>query len=334
VTTVDNSVGAPVVPMRSTGGRPYASLPELGSGWWPVAHGVDLQDKPVAVRIANTSLALYRDASGTAQAVLDRCPHRRMPLSLGRITRDGLIQCGYHGWSFNGAGQCEVIPNFRPGERPSGRIVVYVYAVSERGGLVLVHSRGLVDDPLPKALSELGETRVAGRLEVRSPHQSVVAALALNPGAALGLGPLLGAGDQIARPVVDSDRHHLKVVRERLTFNLPRLSTFDTAIKRPTRATIDIRRDTGLAVATSEFGRGSTARLVVGASPIGPYRTSVFWQLNVTGPGGAGVVAAVKLSQKARARLGQAANTFAAVADNADMTFDPVLEELKAGTKA
>jgi nitrite reductase/ring-hydroxylating ferredoxin subunit len=334
MTTVDDSVGAPVAPTRPTGGRPYAALPELGTGWWPVAHGVDLQDKPVAVRIASTSLALYRDASGTAQAVLDRCPHRRMPLSLGRVTRDGLIQCGYHRWSFNGAGQCDVIPNFRPGERPSGRIMVDVYAASEGGGLVLVHSRGMVDDPLPEALSEVRDIRAAGLLEVRAPHRSVVGALASNPGAALGLGPLLGAGDQIARPVVDSDRHHLRVVRERFTFNLPRLSTFDTAIKRPTRTTIDIRRDTGLAVVTSEFARGLTARVVVGASPIGPYRTSVFWQLNVTGPGGAGVVAAVNLAQKARARLGQAADAFAAVADGADMTFDPVLEELKAGTNA
>lgn len=133
-----------------------------------------------------------------------------------------------------------------------------------------MHSRGLVDDPSPEALSEVRDTHAAGLLEVRSPHQSVVAALAPNPGAALGLGPLLGVGDQIARPVVNSDRHHLKVLRERFTFNVPRLSTFDTAIKRTTRTAIAIARDTGVAVATSEFARGSTARVVVGASPVVP----------------------------------------------------------------
>jgi phenylpropionate dioxygenase-like ring-hydroxylating dioxygenase large terminal subunit len=41
--------------------------------------------------------------------MVDRCPHRNVPLSLGRL-RDGLLECAYHGWRFDGSGACRAIP--------------------------------------------------------------------------------------------------------------------------------------------------------------------------------------------------------------------------------
>ena len=41
--------------------------------------------------------------------MVDRCPHRNVPLSLGRL-RDGLLECRYHGWRFDGSGVCQAIP--------------------------------------------------------------------------------------------------------------------------------------------------------------------------------------------------------------------------------
>ncbi len=60
---------------------------------------------------------MYRDSVGTVRALANRCPHRRLPLSMGRVIPDGL-QCGYHGWTFDGAtGRCTLIPNFQPEEK-------------------------------------------------------------------------------------------------------------------------------------------------------------------------------------------------------------------------
>jgi nitrite reductase/ring-hydroxylating ferredoxin subunit len=74
--------------------------------------------KPVGLRFGELELAVFRDSAGRARAVEDRCPHRRAPLSLGRITGDGQIQCGYHGWIFNGeSGEVTGFPNLDPGER-------------------------------------------------------------------------------------------------------------------------------------------------------------------------------------------------------------------------
>ena len=41
--------------------------------------------------------------------MVDRCPHRNVPLSLGRL-REGLLECRYHGWRFDASGACRAIP--------------------------------------------------------------------------------------------------------------------------------------------------------------------------------------------------------------------------------
>jgi nitrite reductase/ring-hydroxylating ferredoxin subunit len=304
----------------------------LALGWWPVALSADLGDKPVAVRLCDVNLALYRDDSGTARAVLDRCPHRRMPLSLGRITDDGLIQCGYHGWSFNGTGSCERIPNFRPGERPSGRITVDAFAVAERAGMILIHSGGDPTADVPDALSSRTGMHVSGSVEVRAPHASIAAALAFNPGAALGMGLLFGSGDEVVGPDVETEPHRIVVVRDRLTVNVPRLTTFDPAVKRSTRARIETLRETGLTSVTAEIPQGGTVHAIVGATPIGAYRTVVRWQLYVTGKAAPAVAAAAAATWKVRLRTRRAAGTFASVADHADTTYDPVLQTLRGMT--
>jgi nitrite reductase/ring-hydroxylating ferredoxin subunit len=313
--------------------RGFADVPGVAPGWWPVASGPELGKEPFAVSLGDTRIALFRDSDGVAKGVLDRCPHRRMPLSLGKVVDGGLLQCGYHGWSFDGAGTCALIPNFRPGERPSGRIVVDAYAVSEAGGLVLVHSRGRADAPLPTALED-GGTRAAvasGRVEVRAPHASLVAALAFNPGRALGLGHLLGSGYEVVGPQVtqDAGSRQVCVLRDRLALDLPRISTFDSAVKRSVPARIDVCADTGLTAVTSEHAGGRRAFLVVGLTPISPYRTVLRWRLRVEGRGGRALVAAAAGAWKLRIGAGRAAGTVEAVSDAAENINDPAIEILR-----
>jgi 5,5'-dehydrodivanillate O-demethylase oxygenase subunit len=48
---------------------------------------------------------LYRGETGTAHVVGFRCPHRGTQLSTGWVEGD-CIRCVYHGWLFDGSGQC------------------------------------------------------------------------------------------------------------------------------------------------------------------------------------------------------------------------------------
>jgi nitrite reductase/ring-hydroxylating ferredoxin subunit len=108
--------------------------PDLGlaPGWWPVALNAEIGRHPAAFRLGSRDLAVYRDLQGRVRAVDDSCPHRRVPLSMGRITEDGYLQCAYHGWCFDGAtGRCTSIPNLKEGEKIPGAIRIDVFATAE-----------------------------------------------------------------------------------------------------------------------------------------------------------------------------------------------------------
>jgi len=77
----------------------------IRNAWYIAAWADELSDKPLARRILNEPVVLFRDKSGKAAAIADRCCHRGTPLSLGEVTDQGL-QCGYHGMIFDGAGKC------------------------------------------------------------------------------------------------------------------------------------------------------------------------------------------------------------------------------------
>ncbi|WP_437732686.1 Rieske 2Fe-2S domain-containing protein [Sorangium sp. So ce1335] len=78
--------------------------------WTPVALAADLRaDRSLAVQVAGTPLVLLRDRDGKPSALLDRCPHRGVALSLGRV-KDGCLECAFHGWQIEASGQVCHVP--------------------------------------------------------------------------------------------------------------------------------------------------------------------------------------------------------------------------------
>lgn len=78
--------------------------------WTPVCMSHELRrDKPLGVQVAGTKLVLFRDAEGRPAALVDRCPHRGVALSLGKV-KQGCIECPFHGWQFDGKGAVCYIP--------------------------------------------------------------------------------------------------------------------------------------------------------------------------------------------------------------------------------
>jgi phenylpropionate dioxygenase-like ring-hydroxylating dioxygenase large terminal subunit len=77
--------------------------------WYAVARSERVRHRPLAATLFGTPVVVFRTASGEVAALVDRCPHRNVPLSLGSV-RGEHIQCAYHGWEFDCAGQCRTIP--------------------------------------------------------------------------------------------------------------------------------------------------------------------------------------------------------------------------------
>ena len=61
------------------------------------------------MRVLGEDIVLYRRSDGRAVALEDACPHRKLPLSQGRIQGD-LLECGYHGLRFDCSGRCVKVP--------------------------------------------------------------------------------------------------------------------------------------------------------------------------------------------------------------------------------
>jgi vanillate O-demethylase monooxygenase subunit len=110
------------------------SMPFLLNTWYVAAFAREVKDDaPLSRTLLGRPVVLYRDATGRALALDDRCAHRFAPLSRGRIV-DGVLECPYHGLRFDGAGQCVYNPHGDGRVPPQAH--VRAYPVIEQSGAV------------------------------------------------------------------------------------------------------------------------------------------------------------------------------------------------------
>jgi phenylpropionate dioxygenase-like ring-hydroxylating dioxygenase large terminal subunit len=81
----------------------------IRNAWYVAAWADEVSDTPLARRICNEPVVLYRDQQNCAAALLDMCCHRGAPLHIGKVVEQGL-QCGYHGLLFDRSGKCVHVP--------------------------------------------------------------------------------------------------------------------------------------------------------------------------------------------------------------------------------
>jgi phenylpropionate dioxygenase-like ring-hydroxylating dioxygenase large terminal subunit len=81
----------------------------LKNAWYIVAREHELGESPLAVELLGERLVLFR-SHGSVAVLQDRCIHRNVRLSRGRVDR-GEIECAYHGWRFNAEGVCVAKPS-------------------------------------------------------------------------------------------------------------------------------------------------------------------------------------------------------------------------------
>ena len=123
------------------GTKGHLSTARVLDGWYVACRSGELGEKPLAVTVLGTPLALFRGAGGRPGAVLDRCPHRNFPLSRGRVLDTGALECGYHGWQFDGGGACHAVPGLlgEPADAKARRVPAF--AAHEAQGFVWVWGR-------------------------------------------------------------------------------------------------------------------------------------------------------------------------------------------------
>lgn len=107
----------------------------LYDNWYVAALSSEItSEAPLARVICGNPVVLYRTAVGQAAALEDRCVHRGMPLSSGKLCDGGRsIQCPYHGLEFDATGHCTKAPSQSTVPRA---MKVLTYPLCERDGFV------------------------------------------------------------------------------------------------------------------------------------------------------------------------------------------------------
>jgi phenylpropionate dioxygenase-like ring-hydroxylating dioxygenase large terminal subunit len=119
--------------------------------WQPVCVGAKVKPGSARrIRIMNEDLTLYRGESGKPHLVAGRCAHRLTLLSTGWVQGEN-IRCIYHGWTYDGAGQCVEAP--AEGDETAAKIRIAAYPVREYCGLVFAY---------------MGDIRIAAQAGVRA----------------------------------------------------------------------------------------------------------------------------------------------------------------------
>lgn len=105
--------------------------------WYPVALASQLKRGGIMpVVIWQEAIAVYRDEKGQIHALEDACPHKGVALHKGKVQGCHLT-CAYHGWEFNGSGECVNVPYLPEGQKLP-RAQARSYPVQEKYSLIWI----------------------------------------------------------------------------------------------------------------------------------------------------------------------------------------------------
>lgn len=108
------------------------------SAWYVAGRSEEFAlNQPAARKITARPVLVWRTGEDRVAAFDDRCVHKRMPLSEGRVLADGLLECPYHGLCYDASGRCVRIPSQMDQPIPS-RAKLRPMPVVEQDGLVWV----------------------------------------------------------------------------------------------------------------------------------------------------------------------------------------------------
>lgn len=121
--------------------------------WTPVMAASRLKrGRTVSVEVAGTRVVFFRDARGKPVALLDRCPHRSVRLSLGKVTKDGCLECPFHGWRFGRDGKACEVPLNPDAKRE--QLFATPFPTHEAGQLIWLYTGAAASAPVvPQALT-------------------------------------------------------------------------------------------------------------------------------------------------------------------------------------
>jgi len=110
------------------------ATPLIRNCWYACARVDEIGRVPLARRLLDVDVVMYRTEGGRPVAMRNRCPHRAFPLSKGKLKGDRLV-CGYHGMEFEPDGLCASLPAVA---HVPANVCVATYPIVDRGPLAWI----------------------------------------------------------------------------------------------------------------------------------------------------------------------------------------------------
>jgi phenylpropionate dioxygenase-like ring-hydroxylating dioxygenase large terminal subunit len=111
----------------------------LRNHWYAVIPSDEIPaDRPLGIKRLGEELVVWRGADGRAHVMPDRCPHRGARLSVGKV-EGSMLRCWYHGWLYDGSGQCVSIPSEGGECKLTNDVQVKSYPTEEHGGVIFTY---------------------------------------------------------------------------------------------------------------------------------------------------------------------------------------------------
>ena len=82
----------------------------LKNFWYTAAFSDEVGPELLPRTLLGEDVIIYRTRDGEPVILEDKCAHRGLPLSMGRLVDDG-VQCGYHGLVYDNCGRCTRVPS-------------------------------------------------------------------------------------------------------------------------------------------------------------------------------------------------------------------------------
>jgi len=142
--------------------------------WYAIARSSEIGSRPVGRELWHQPIVLFRTSDGRLGALEDRCAHRFVRLSHGRLIggAEESLECAYHGWRFDTSGHCVHIPHLA--EKPVlPNCAVRAFPVLEKYGFVWIYpgESSRAQEVAPTAMTEWddpNEIRSVARLSCRA----------------------------------------------------------------------------------------------------------------------------------------------------------------------
>ncbi len=106
--------------------------------WYAILESNEVKKgKPIGVTRMGEKLVAWRDNPGKVTVMSDLCPHRGVALSVGKLVND-CIQCPFHGFEYDTAGDCTYVPANGKASQPPRALHVKTYPTREAHDIIFI----------------------------------------------------------------------------------------------------------------------------------------------------------------------------------------------------